>query len=104
MIEAAIDELSEPCRLVFILRDVNGRSIEETAAALGLPAATVKTRLHRARGKMRAAIDDRMRATIAEAFAFLGPACARIPSTVLARLAEDGVVEIGYASARGNVS
>src|SRR3546814_10574948 len=67
MIEAAIDELSEPFRLVFILRDVNGRTIAETAAAPGIPAATVKTRLHRARGKMRAAIDDRLRATIAEA-------------------------------------
>ncbi|MCM8730780.1 RNA polymerase sigma factor [Hephaestia sp. GCM10023244] len=91
MIEAAIDELSEPFRLVFILRDVNGRSIEETADALGIPAATVKTRLHRARRQMRAAIDDRLRATIAEAFSFLGPACARITATVLARLDEQEV-------------
>lgn len=90
MIEAAIDDLSEPFRLVFILRDVDGRSIEETAAALGIPAATVKTRLHRARRLMRVAINDRVRATIAEAFSFLGPACARITATVLARLDEQG--------------
>jgi RNA polymerase sigma-70 factor (ECF subfamily) len=90
MIEAAIDDLPEPFRLVFILRDVDGRSIEETAAALGIPAATVKTRLHRARRLMRAAIDDRLRATIAEAFSFLGPACARITAAVLARLDEEG--------------
>jgi RNA polymerase sigma-70 factor (ECF subfamily) len=86
MIETAIDDLPEPFRLVFILRDVDGRSIEETAAALDIPAATVKTRLHRARRLMRMAIDARVRATIAEAFSFLGPACARITATVLARL------------------
>jgi RNA polymerase sigma-70 factor (ECF subfamily) len=90
MIEAAIDDLPEPFRLVFILRDVDGRSIEETAAALGIPAATVKTRLHRARRLMRAAINDRVRATIAEAFSFLGAACARITAAVLARLDEEG--------------
>src|SRR3546814_7493855 len=53
MIEAAIDELSEPFRLVFILRDVNGRRIEEPADHLGLPPATDKTRLPRARGERR---------------------------------------------------
>jgi len=90
MIEAAIDDLPEPFRLVFILRDVDGRSIEETATALGIPAATVKTRLHRARRLMRVAINDRVRATIAEAFSFLGPACTRITATVLARLDEEG--------------
>jgi len=89
MIEAAIDDLPEPFRLVFILRDVDGRSIDETAAALGIPAATVKTRLHRARRLMRAAINDRVRATIAEAFSFLGSACARITAAVLARLNEE---------------
>lgn len=86
MIEAAIDALPESFRLVFTLRDVDGRSTEETAVALGIPTATVKTRLHRARRLMRTAIDDRLRVSIAEAFSFLGPACVRITASVLARL------------------
>lgn len=86
MIEAAIDDLPEPFRLTFILRDVHGCDTSETAAALDIGEATVKTRLHRARRLMRAALDDRLRATIAEAFSFLGPACARITATVIDRL------------------
>lgn len=86
MIEAAIDDLPEPFRLTFILRDVHGCDTSETAAALDIAEATVKTRLHRARRLMRAALDDRLRATIAEAFSFLGPACARITATVIDRL------------------
>jgi RNA polymerase sigma-70 factor (ECF subfamily) len=86
MIEAAIDDLPEPFRLTFILRDVHGCDTAETAAALDIAEATVKTRLHRARRLMRAALDDRLRATIAEAFSFLGPACARITANVLDRL------------------
>ncbi|MGN6820725.1 MAG: RNA polymerase sigma factor [Sphingomonas sp.] len=86
MIESAIDDLPEPFRLTFILRDVHGCDTAETAAALDIAEATVKTRLHRARRLMRAALDDRLRATIAEAFSFLGSACARITATVIDRL------------------
>ena len=94
MIETAIDGLPEPFRLTFILRDVHGCDTAETAAALDIAEATVKTRLHRARRLMRAALDDRLRATIAEAFSFLGPACARITATVIDRL-EAGETGIG---------
>lgn len=86
MIETAIDALPEPFRLAFILRDVHGCGTAETAAALDIPEATVKTRLHRARALMRAALDERMRATIAEAFSFLGTRCERITDGVIARL------------------
>lgn len=89
MIETAIDDLPEPFRLTFILRDVHGCDTAETAAALDIAEATVKTRLHRARRLMRAALNDRFRATIAEAFSFLGPACARITANVLDRLDDE---------------
>ena len=49
LIERAIDALPEPFRVVFVMRDVEECSIEETAAALAIRAETVKTRLHRAR-------------------------------------------------------
>lgn len=49
----AILALPEKHRSVFILRDVQQMSIEETAKALGLSTANVKTRLLRARLRMR---------------------------------------------------
>ncbi len=49
----AIDELPATLRSVFILRDVEGLSTEETAAALDLSISAVKSRLMRARLKLR---------------------------------------------------
>jgi RNA polymerase sigma-70 factor (ECF subfamily) len=57
-IEAALDGLPEILRLVFLLRDVEGLSTEETAEVLGVTIPTVKTRLHRARLALRHAITE----------------------------------------------
>jgi RNA polymerase sigma-70 factor (ECF subfamily) len=53
LIEAALAELDEKHRLVFLLRDVEGLSVKETAAATGLSEANVKVRLLRARLQLR---------------------------------------------------
>ena len=53
LIEAALDELDEKYRLAFVLRDVEGLSTAETAAALGISEANVKVRLLRARLMLR---------------------------------------------------
>ena len=55
-IQAAVDELPELYRTVFLVRDVEGLSTEETAEVLGISVPTVKTRLHRARIALREAI------------------------------------------------
>ena len=55
-IQTAVDALPEMYRTVFLVRDVDGLSTEETAEALGLSIPTVKTRLHRARIALRDAI------------------------------------------------
>jgi RNA polymerase sigma-70 factor (ECF subfamily) len=47
--EAAIDRLPKDYKIVLVLRDVEGLSAEETAQAVGLSVAAVKSRLHRAR-------------------------------------------------------
>jgi len=47
--EAAIDKLPREYKIVLLLRDVEGLSAEETAQALNLSVAAVKSRLHRAR-------------------------------------------------------
>ena len=52
-IERALDALPAVYRAVFVLRDVDGLSNDEAAAALGESVASVKSRLHRARMAMR---------------------------------------------------
>jgi RNA polymerase sigma-70 factor (ECF subfamily) len=47
--EKAIDELPEKLRAVFVMRELEGLSTEETAQALDIRLEAVKTRLHRAR-------------------------------------------------------
>lgn len=52
-LDDAIQQLPESLRLVFLLRDVEGLSIKETADALNLTETNVKTRLLRARLALR---------------------------------------------------
>lgn len=48
-IERGIGRLPKECRVVLVLRDVEGLTNEEAARALELTVAAVKSRLHRAR-------------------------------------------------------
>ena len=90
LIERAVDELPEAFRIVFILRELDQLSVEETAAALQLAPATVKTRLHRARRLLREALSRAVASSLHDAFSFAGARCARITEAVLARLAPAG--------------
>jgi RNA polymerase sigma-70 factor (ECF subfamily) len=49
----ALQDLETPLRVVFVLRDVEGLSCEETAAVTGLSDSAVKSRAMRARLKLR---------------------------------------------------
>ncbi len=53
LLEEALAQLDEKHRLVFLLRDVEGLSVKETAEALGLTEANTKVRLLRARLQLR---------------------------------------------------
>jgi len=55
-VHAAIAALERPYREVVVMRDLEGLSGEQTCAALGLGLATMKTRLHRGRAKLREAL------------------------------------------------
>ncbi|WP_315626075.1 RNA polymerase sigma factor [Thermanaerothrix sp. 4228-RoL] len=57
-LDNAIAQLPENLRLVFWLRDVEGLSIKETAETLGLSETNVKTRLLRARLKLREILSE----------------------------------------------
>jgi len=53
LLDGALAQLDEKHRIVFVLRDVEGLSVKETAEALGLSEANVKMRLLRARLQLR---------------------------------------------------
>jgi RNA polymerase sigma-70 factor (ECF subfamily) len=86
IIERAVSALPESFRAVFMLRDIEGLSTHETAECLGLNDDTVKTRLHRARARMRRALVDAVGASAATAFQFDGARCDRLVAAVMMRL------------------
>lgn len=86
MIEQAVEELPDQYRTVFILRDVEGVSGDETAEILGIPTATVKTRLFRSRQKLKALLAPEVSAVLSGTFPFAGLDCAALTARVLARL------------------
>ena len=86
LLEAEIDSLPDDYRVVFVLRAVEELSVEETAEALGIPQATVRTRLFRARSLLREALASKIDLACEEAFAFAGERCDRIVAHVLERM------------------
>lgn len=89
-LEAAIDALPTPYRTVFVLRELEGLDTAATAECLELRAATVKTRLHRARTLMRARLDTTLDVSRHGVFAFAGERCDRLVAAVMARIGAPG--------------
>ena len=86
-LEQRIDELPEGFRTVFVLREVEEMTVEETAECLGIPPATVRTRLFRARALLREALTREIDVATGDIFGFAGERCDRIVERVLARAA-----------------
>lgn len=86
LIENALDRLPQDFRVVFMLRAVQQLSVQETAACLDIPPATVKSRFHRARHQMQKALNIHIKTAGLHAFEFAGMRCDRIVDTVLERL------------------
>jgi RNA polymerase sigma-70 factor (ECF subfamily) len=84
VLEAAVDTLPETYRTVFMLRDIEGLSTNETGEGLGLGEEAVKTRLHRARAMIRRAVTAQIGAVAAGSFQFHAPRCDRVVAVVLA--------------------
>lgn len=89
ILERRIDELPVAFRTVFVLREVEDLSVAETAECLGIPPATVRTRLFRARTLLRDALARDIDTATGDVFGFAGARCDRIVARVLARLDED---------------
>ena len=83
ILEARIDALPDAYRAVFVLRAVEQLSVEETAAALGLSRATVRTRYARARSLVRRSLARDVDLGLQEIFGCAGERCDRIVKSVL---------------------
>jgi RNA polymerase sigma-70 factor (ECF subfamily) len=85
LLERRIDELPVAFRTVFVMREVEDMSVQETADSLCIPATTVRTRLFRARALLREALAREFDTATLNVFGFAGARCDRIVAAVLAR-------------------
>jgi RNA polymerase sigma-70 factor (ECF subfamily) len=58
-VQRALDELAPDFRAAVVLCDIEGLSYEEIAATLGVKLGTVRSRIHRGRAQLRAALEHR---------------------------------------------
>jgi len=85
-LEAAIDRLPDGAREVFVLREVEGMSTAEVAAALDVSEDVVKTRLSRGRAAIRRDLVARTGSSAPDVFRFYRPRCDRVVAQVLDRI------------------
>jgi RNA polymerase sigma-70 factor (ECF subfamily) len=86
LLESHIDRLPDLYREVFVLRGVEELNVEETAEALDIPEATVRTRFFRARHLLSEGLAKDIDLAFGDAFSFAGDRCDRIVAGVLERL------------------
>jgi len=86
LLELAIARLPDNFRPTFVLREIEGLTVEETAEALRIPKETVKTRHLRARRLLQKDLDPELRNAFSETFLFAGADCEALTESVLAKL------------------
>ena len=86
LIEQAVAELPDHFRTVFVLREIEGMSSEETAESLGVPVATVKTRLFRSRRRLQEMLAPEVKTMLSGTYPFAGSDCAALTERVLKSL------------------
>ena len=83
LLETAIARLPDTFRPVFVLREIEGLSVEDTAEALQIPEETVKTRLFRARRRLQKELDPELCGALSETFPFAGADCEAMTERVI---------------------
>jgi RNA polymerase sigma-70 factor, ECF subfamily len=86
LLEHAVAALPDPFRTVFVLREIEGLTSEETADILDVPVATVKTRLFRGRKRLQETLAPELSSVLSGVFPFAGSDCAAMAERVLAAL------------------
>lgn len=88
LVEAGIDRLPAAVRTVYVLRAIEGLTVEETGQALGLAPESVRERFLRAKRRLRGALIHDFDLGLEHVFSFAGARCDRIVAGVLDRLEE----------------
>lgn len=83
LLEQAVAALPDSFRTVFVMREVEGLSGEETAEILEIPLATVKTRLFRSRQRLQEMLAPELATVLRGTFPFAGSDCAALTKRVL---------------------
>ncbi len=86
LLEQAVADLPDVFRTVFVLREVEGLSNDDTAEVLGVAPATVKTRLFRARRRLQEMLAPELGTALSGTFPFAGADCAALTERVMAAL------------------
>ena len=86
LLERAVADLPDVFRTVFVLREIDGLSVQDTAGVLNIPAATVKTRLLRAKRRLQQALAPDVHEALTGTFPFAGADCAELTRRVMFRL------------------
>ncbi|MFC7732301.1 RNA polymerase sigma factor SigE [Actinomadura keratinilytica] len=85
-VQAALDALAPEYRAAVVLCDIEGLSYEEISATLGVKLGTVRSRIHRGRAQLRAALEHRapQRRGAADPGAEAGDLAAALPAAAAA--------------------
>ncbi len=86
LLESAVTALPPELRVVFLLRESEGMAIGAIAQDLALNPITVKTRLFRARRRLRRRLTERVEGGFDQIFPFAGTRCAAMADRVVAGL------------------
>jgi RNA polymerase sigma-70 factor (ECF subfamily) len=86
LLERAVGGLPAIFRTVFVLREIEGLSVEDTSEILGIPPSTVKTRLLRAKRRLQQALAPEVHDALMGTFPFAGADCASLTERVMAHM------------------
>lgn len=92
LLQSAITHLPEAYRSVFMLREVEGMSVEETAYCLDVSRDVVKTRLLRARTQLRQHLAAQLEDRVQDTFQFAGARCDTVTRHVMDELRKRGII------------
>lgn len=83
LLQGAVARLPEAFRTVFVLHEIEGLSADEVSESLEIPVETVRTRLFRARRRLRDDLGPELRQAFEGAIAFAGADCDALTERVL---------------------
>jgi RNA polymerase sigma-70 factor (ECF subfamily) len=89
LLEGKIDELPIALRIVFVMRELEEMTVEQTAECLGISEATVRSRLSRGKSLFRTFLQREIDFVLRDVFAFDRDRCERTVEAVLQRISKD---------------